>query len=81
MTPRRLLGRDAADRFVRMHCVIQPFRCVLPGARSPCKSAVTEFWAPYTRLRACWVTQALVGLVVQPASQTRRLACAIKNNT
>jgi hypothetical protein len=25
------------------------------------------------RLRACWVTQAPVGLAVQPASQTRRL--------
>jgi hypothetical protein len=25
------------------------------------------------RLRACWVTQAPVGLAMQPASQTRRL--------
>jgi hypothetical protein len=33
------------------------------------------------RLRACWVTQAPVGLVVQPASQTRRLACAMKKST
>jgi hypothetical protein len=33
------------------------------------------------RLRACWVTQAPVGWVVQPASQTRRLACAMKKNT
>ena len=33
------------------------------------------------RLRACWVTQAPVGLVVQPASQTRRLPCAMKNKT
>jgi hypothetical protein len=33
------------------------------------------------RLRAYWVTQAPVGLVVQPASQTRRLACAMKKST
>jgi hypothetical protein len=33
------------------------------------------------RLRACRVTHAPVGLVEQPASQTRRLACAMKNNT
>src|SRR5262249_17765261 len=28
------------------------------------------------RLRACWVTHSPVGFVVQPASQTARLACA-----
>jgi hypothetical protein len=33
------------------------------------------------RLRACWVTQGPVGLVVQPASQTRRLAWAMKKST
>ncbi len=33
------------------------------------------------RLRACWVTQSPLGFFVQPASQTRRLACAMKNNT
>jgi len=33
------------------------------------------------RLRACWVTQSPSGLVVQPASQTRRLACSMKNST
>src|SRR5881227_2404380 len=32
------------------------------------------------RLRACWVTQWPLGLAVQPASQTRRLPCAMKNN-
>ncbi len=32
------------------------------------------------RLRACWVTQAPVGLAVQPASQTRRLPWAMKNS-
>jgi hypothetical protein len=31
--------------------------------------------------RACWVTQAPVGLGEQPASQTRRFACATKNKT
>ncbi len=31
------------------------------------------------RLRACWVTQAPVGLAVQPANQTRRLPWAMKN--
>src|SRR5262249_4023981 len=29
------------------------------------------------RLRACWVTHSPVGLAVQPASQTRRFACAM----
>ena len=40
-------------------------------------------WSARSRptLRACWVTQAPVGLVEQPASQTRRLACAMKNST
>jgi hypothetical protein len=33
------------------------------------------------RLRACWVTQPPVGLVEQPASQTLRLACAMKHST
>ena len=33
------------------------------------------------RLRACWVTHAPVGLAVQPANQTRRVAWAMKNNT
>src|SRR5712691_1870986 len=32
------------------------------------------------RLRACWVTQPPVGLVVQPASQTRRFPCAMKEH-
>lgn len=31
------------------------------------------------RLGACWVTQAPVGLIVQPAGQTRWLACPMKN--
>jgi hypothetical protein len=33
------------------------------------------------RLRACWVTQAPLGFLVQPASQTRRLPWAIKMRT
>ena len=33
------------------------------------------------RLRACWETHALVGLVDQAPSQARRLSCAMKNNT
>jgi hypothetical protein len=33
------------------------------------------------RLRACWVTHAPLGLLVQPASQTRRLLWAMKNST
>jgi hypothetical protein len=33
------------------------------------------------RLRACWMTHAPVGLLEQPANDTRRLACAMKNKT
>ena len=33
------------------------------------------------RLRACWVTQAPVGLVVQPARWTRRLPSSMKKST
>lgn len=33
------------------------------------------------RFRACWVIQAPFGFLVQPASQTRRLSCAMKKNT
>ena len=33
------------------------------------------------RLRACWVTHSPVGFLVQPASQTRRFACAMKKST
>src|SRR5262249_14351777 len=33
------------------------------------------------RLRACWVTHSPVGFLVQPASQTRRLACSMKKRT
>jgi hypothetical protein len=33
------------------------------------------------RLRACWVAQAPVGLVVQPAKWTRRLLSSIKKST
>src|SRR5207253_2561003 len=33
------------------------------------------------RLRACWVTQAPVGLAVQPARWTRRLSSSMKNRT
>jgi hypothetical protein len=33
------------------------------------------------RLRACCVTQAPLGLVVQPARWTRRLPSSMKNNT
>jgi hypothetical protein len=33
------------------------------------------------RLRACWVTQAPVGLLVQPARWTRRLPSSMKKRT
>jgi hypothetical protein len=33
------------------------------------------------RLRACWVTHVPVGVGEQPASQTRRFACAMKSKT
>jgi hypothetical protein len=33
------------------------------------------------RLRTCWVTQAPVGLVVQPARWTRRFPSSMKNST
>jgi hypothetical protein len=33
------------------------------------------------RFRACWVTHSPVGFLVQPASQTRRFACAMKKST
>lgn len=33
------------------------------------------------RLRACCVTHSPVGFLVQPASQTRRFACAMKKST
>jgi hypothetical protein len=34
-----------------------------------------------SRLRACWVTQALLGLAVTPARWTRRVSCSKKNGT
>jgi len=38
-------------------------------------------YAGEAQLRACWVTQAPVGLVVQPARWTRRLSSSMKKST
>jgi hypothetical protein len=34
-----------------------------------------------SRLRACWVTQVLLGLAVTPGRWTRRVSCSMKNST
>jgi hypothetical protein len=76
---RRLHRRlDDPDAFAAKDLVEGALYLLLPSRirkRTP-RSAKSR-----PRFRACWVTQAPVGLVVQPASQTRRLACAMKNNT
>jgi hypothetical protein len=43
--------------------------------RRPCSSKASS------RLRACWVTQAALGLAVTPARWTRRVSSSMKNST
>ena len=38
-------------------------------------------WSVQANWRACWVTQAPVGLAVQPARWTRRLPSSMKKST
>jgi len=50
-------------------------------ARSWIRNRVRSNRPVKLRLRACWVTQAPVGLVVQPARWTRRLPSSMKKST
>jgi hypothetical protein len=68
---------DDSDAFTAEHLVERPaVLAVAVTNQEP--NAVVEKSRP--RLRACWVTQSPVGLVVQPASHTRRLPWAMKNS-
>src|SRR5438874_4934464 len=50
-------------------------------SRSWIRNRIRSKTAVKLRLRVCWVTQASVGFIVQPATWTRRLASSMKNKT